>query len=121
MRLTYRRDDPRRRIEIVSEGPFDPDVFIDAIHRQCREGIWHYAMLSDARGVTGTPTFEDLERVHAEELHCGLDGAPLVIIVENPALFRKACAYAVLAQVNRPVTVVTDRTEAERWLREQSF
>ena len=121
MRLTYRRDDERRRIEIVSDGPFDPDVFIDVLHRQCREGTWHYAMLSDARRITGIPTFDDLERVQAEELNCGPYGGPLAVIVTEENLFRRACAYAVLAGPHRPVNVVHDRTEAERWLMDQGF
>ena len=121
MRLTYRRDDERRRIEIVSDGPFDPDVFIDVLHRQCREGTWHYAMLSDARRITGIPTFDDLQRVQGEELNCGPNGGPLVIIVQNWDLFRKACAYAVLVGASRRVNVVHDRTDAEQWLREQGF
>jgi hypothetical protein len=124
VRLTYWRNDARRRVEIVSDGPFDAEVIIDAFHRQQREGVWDYAMLSDVRHTTGTPTFEELARLRSEEAQGGTHGerpGPLVIIATSPTLFRRACAYAVLGAVNRPINVVEDRTEAERWLAEQGF
>ena len=49
------RDDGSK---IVLDGPFDPDVFIDVLHRQCREGTWHYAMLSDLMALVETKLAE---------------------------------------------------------------
>lgn len=124
VRLTYWRNDARRRVEILSDGAFDADLIIAAFQRQHREGIWSYAMLSDIRLVKGNPTAEELERVRLAEVERSGDGChpgPLVIVVANRVLFGRACAYAVLAGTNRPITVVRDRSEAEDWLREQGF
>ena len=123
MHLTYWRD-ARRRVELVSAGPLDVELFIEALDRQHREGIWNYAMLSDIRLVKGNPTAEELERVRLAEVERSADGrrpGALVVIVAHPVLFGRACAYAVLAGTNRPITVVRDRSEAEDWLREQGF
>ena len=38
MHVSYRRDDARRRVELVLEGVFDADAIIDTRRRQYREG-----------------------------------------------------------------------------------
>ena len=119
MDFTYSRDDARHRVEIVSGGAFEADAIISALQRQRDDGSWHYATLSDARGVTGTATLADLERLCAVDSQPSPNGeprGPLAIVVADPTLFRKACAYAILIGVHRKVNVFDDRNEAERWL-----
>ena len=108
----------------MSHRAFEADPIIAMLRRQRAEGVWNYAMLSDARGVTGNPTVDEVARFRSEEAQCGPDGerpGPLLIIATDADLFRRACAYAILAGTHRPIHVVRERADAEAWLREQGF
>jgi len=67
---------------------------------------------------------DEIARLRSEDARSGPNGerpGPLVIIATDADLFRRACAYPVLAGTHRPINVVSDRNQAERWLREQGF
>jgi hypothetical protein len=122
--FTYFRNDGRRRVEVRSTGAFNTDEIMQVLERQRREGTSHFALLVDARLMTGEATFDDLDRIRAVETDPASNGeapGPLAIVVTDRGLYRKACAYVMSTAMVRPAQVFEDRIEAERWLEEQGF
>jgi hypothetical protein len=120
--IHYERDDPRRRIVIMSTGKVTSDEVLASLDRQAKEGAWSYSVLYDARAGRSVPTIDEVRRLvlHVGELTCryGPRG-PVALVTTNPQLSRIGHAYANLGELTAlDVRVFTDVEDAEQWLDE---
>jgi len=120
--IHYERDDPRRRIVIMSTGKVTSDEVLASLDRQAKEGAWSYSVLYDARAGRSVPTIDEVRRLvlHVGELTCryGPRG-PVALVTTDPQLSRIGHAYANLGELTAlDVRVFTDVEDAEQWLDE---
>ena len=122
MAIHYERDDPRRRIVIMSTGKVTSDEVLASLDRQAKEGAWSYSVLYDARAGRSVPTIDEVRRLvlHVGQLTCryGPRG-PVALVTTDPQLSRIGHAYANLGELTAlDVRVFTDVEDAEQWLDE---
>ena len=119
MAIFYARDDDRRLITVMADGPFDVDGILGTLDRQATEGTWQYARLYDDRRVTVPPTSEQtrslLDAVRRRIREHGPRG-PVAIVTDQPANYGMVRMYMTLADEEQFVAVFRESSDAERWL-----
>src|SRR5437879_4661582 len=124
MPIRYELDDLRRRVVVTVEGLFRTDDIFTIMARQRAEHTWSYGLLCDLRGMTGTPTVGEPRQLMSEAAarQPGEEGrGPVALLVTDPYLYGRLCAYAVLGRsTTRSIEVFRDRSEAEQWLTTRS-
>jgi hypothetical protein len=116
--ISYSRDDAQRRIVAVGEGAFRAEDILGTLDRMRADGTWSYGILYDLRR---SPTLSDLGRLRENVGQPGPQGehGPRAIVVSDPALYARMCAYKALGPPGR-FDVFSNRAEAEAWLAEQT-
>ena len=117
MPINCSRDDAQRRVVAVGEGAFRAEDILGVLDRMRADGTWSYGILYDLRRMSGSPTLTDLGRLRESVGQPGPDGkhGPRAVVVSDPTLYAKLCAYKMLGTVGR-FDVFSDRAEAEAWL-----
>jgi hypothetical protein len=118
MPIHYRRDDTQRWIVAIGEGTFSAEDFLTIFAQMRADGIWSYGRLYDLRRMSGSATLGDLTRFMEAASQPGTSGervGPTAVVVTDPRLYAKACAYKSLGPPGR-YDVFSNRIEAEAWL-----
>jgi hypothetical protein len=116
MPVRYERDDARQRIVVTMQGPFALADFLSVIERQQADHSWAYGILYDLRGMTGQPTAADLRQSVSLAAQAGEPRGRVALVTGDPAMYRRACAYAALGRSIMTMEVFHDLDEADRWL-----
>jgi hypothetical protein len=116
--MHYQRDDIRKCAVIVVSGALDPAEAMGILQKHRADRVWSYDVLYDIRQMTGTPDIQTMRDF--AEATSARPGEPkrgrVAILVSDPELYRKACAYALMTRRNMPVEVFNRKEEAEAWL-----
>lgn len=120
MPIRHDRDDVLRRVVVRIEGPFQTGDVMAFLEQHRLSDAWSYGMLYDLRGMTGQPTLEEQRALMSRGVQAGRQRGPLAILVTDPEMYKKACAYAALGHAMLTIGVFRDAGEAEAWLAGQS-
>jgi hypothetical protein len=123
MAYDYQCDESKRLVSITMRGPFAVLDVLNVIERQRSDGTWAFGMLVDVRLMTGVPALPELRQIATADATNGEASerrGPLAVVVTDPVLYAKACAYQTLAGSARPIEVFRDREAAEFWLAERT-
>ena len=121
MPIRYTRSDRLKRAVITITGPFDSREVMACVEERHRaEGAWSYGLLYDLRHMTGEPDLATLKEFATRTVP--KPGEPprgrVAILADDPAIYSRACTYAVLAKAHAAIAVFRHEDEAERWLSE---
>ena len=118
MPFEYERDDAQGRVVITFQGAYSRDEGFEIIQRH--RDFEKYGVLYDLRGLTGEPPIADLKLLMTEE-SSGSQGSrgPIALVVEDPAMYKIACMYALLGRSMLTIAVFRDRNDADVWLAAQ--
>jgi hypothetical protein len=117
-------DHIRRRIVVITRGPFDVFNLEAAIDRQATSGLWHYAMLYDERDSTTPPHTLEMRRLADRVTRLiktlGRRG-PVAVVTADEATYGMARMYeAFVGNTGLNVKVFREITPADAWLSAQS-
>jgi hypothetical protein len=121
--ISYSRDDTQRRIVAIGEGTFCAEDVLGILERMRADGTWTYGALYDLRRMSGSVPLSDLGRLMAGASQRGPNGesvGPTAVLVTDPVLYARACAYKALSPPQR-FDVFSNRAEAEAWLAAQTM
>jgi hypothetical protein len=124
MPIDYSRDDELRCVTIDIRDAFDFREALEVISRLRHDGVSTYALLADARFMTGWPGIGELRDLIAASASLYPEGAArgaLAIVAVHSIGYRVACAYASLASWRQTVRVFRNRDEAMNWLMAQAM
>jgi hypothetical protein len=120
MTVDYSRHDKRRRVMVIVDGLFDEHEWrVGVTERLQREGVEHYAILYDLRGMTTTITTADVKAFIAKGMPVPSPDRGPIAIVARDNLYSNACAFAAMATGHLTVSIFRDLEDADRWLRQQ--
>jgi len=105
---SYSRDDVRRRIEVIGDGPLSAGDLISVVRRQIADRAWTYGLLYEA---TALPEAIDELLVHVPEASATL--GPVAVVSQGPDAVNIA-RYMASATVE--IALFVNRRSAEEWL-----
>jgi len=108
---SYSRDDVRRRIEVIGDGPLSADDLISVVRRQIADNAWTYGLLYEA---TALPEAIDALLVHVREASASLGPrGPVAVVSQGPDAINVA---RYMASANVEIALFVNRRSAEEWL-----
>ncbi len=108
---SYTRDDARRRIEVIGDGPLTADDLIGVLRRQIADNAWTYGLLYEA---TARPEAIDALLVHLREASSRLGPrGPVAVVSQGPDAVNIA---RYMASANVEIALFVNRRSAEEWL-----
>jgi hypothetical protein len=122
MPIEYSRDDRNKRAVIVITGPFNAEELVEMVEQHRAAGGWTYGLLYDMRRMTGEPTMETLREFAAitDRRPGEPPRGPVAVLTTDPAIYSRACTYAVMAKAHATIEVFRDKAEADAWLRRKT-
>ena len=120
MPVRYERDDARRRIVVTIQSPFALADFLAVIERQQSRSLLGLRRPLRSSRHDGQPTAADFRQSVSLAAQAGEPRGRVALVTGDPAMYRRACAYAALGRSVMTMEVFRDLDEADRWLDETS-
>ncbi len=114
--LSYTRDNARRRIVVIGDGPLTAEELISVVNRQIADNAWTYGLLYEA---TAGPEAIDglLDHLRQTAPSLGRRG-PVAVVSQGPDAANVA-RYVTSAAGE--IAVFVSRQNAEAWLDERQI
>ena len=113
---SYTRDDQRRRITVVGDGPLTAGDLIGVVNRQIADSAWSYGLLYEA---TALPEAMDSLIVHLQDVAKTLGPrGPVAVVSRGPDRLNIA-RYLDELGTSGGLALFSNRGSAEHWLETQ--